>query len=106
MANKYGIFANDNPGASLTDLYTAAASTEMVGTLFCANRNASAKTARVALSPLGASIQDDHYVLFDVSIPGNDSIILNGLSLAATDKIRVFSVDNFVSFVLSGVEIT
>jgi hypothetical protein len=106
MANAYGILANNNPGASLTTLYTAAASTEMVGTLFVANRAATTKSARVALSPLGAVIDDDHYIIYDVVIPANDSIILNGLSLQATDVIRVYSTDNNVSFVLTGVEIT
>ena len=105
MANAYSILAQDNPGASLTTLFTAA-SAEMVGTLFVANRDAANKTARVALSPLGAAIQDDHYIIFDASIPGNDTIILNGLSLADTDLIRIFAEDAFVSFLLTGVEIT
>jgi hypothetical protein len=105
MANAYSILAQDNPGASLDILYTATA-VEMVGTLFVANRNAAAKTARVALSALGAAIEDDHYIIYDVSIPGNDTIILNGLSLKATDLIRVFAEDAEVSFLLTGVEIS
>lgn len=106
MANAYSILANDNPGASLTDLYACPASTDMVGTLYVANRAATAKTARVALSPLGAAIADDHYIIYDLAIPANDTLPLHGLSLDATDKIRVYSVDNSVSFVLTGVEIT
>jgi hypothetical protein len=106
MANAYKLLARDNPGAVLTVLYTAPGSTEAVGTFIAANRAATAKKARFALSPLGAAIADDHYVFYDFSIPANDAIILNGVSLAATDLIRVYSEDNTVSFNFFGVEVT
>jgi hypothetical protein len=107
MANAYGILGNENPGAVSTDLYTAPASTEAVGTVFVANRHAStAKLARVSLAPLGVALDVDQYIIFDVSIPASDTLILNGISLKATDKIRVFATDAEVTFVFTAVEIT
>ncbi len=106
MANAYKILGQDNPGAVLTILYTVPAATEAVGTLFVANRAATVKTYRVALSIGGAAIADDHYIAYDMSVPANDTITFAGISLAATDVVRVYSEDNNVSFNMPGVEIT
>lgn len=106
MANAYKSLGQDNPGAVLTDLYTVPSSTEAVGTLFIGNRESAANTVRVALSVAGASIADDHYLLYDVSIPANDTAIINGIVLAATDVLRVYASDANVSFNFVGIEIT
>lgn len=106
MATTYKVLGQDNPGAVLTAIYTVPSATSAVGTLFIANIAATAKTARVAISPAGASIVNKHYILYDVSIPANDSLTFAGISLAATDVVRVYSVDANVSFTLTGAEIT
>lgn len=106
MANVYKILGQLNPGASLTDLYVVPASTEAIGTLFIANREAAANTCRVSVAPTGEADSVEHYLVYDVSIPANDSLILNGVSLAATDDLRVYGEDTNVSFTFMGVEVT
>ncbi len=106
MANAYKTLGNANPGAALTTIYTAPSATEAVAKFVAANRSNVVKTFRMAVSPAGAAISDDHYWFFDVGIPANDSIEVDGISMAATDVIRVFGEDATVSFNVNGVEIT
>jgi hypothetical protein len=106
MANNYKVVGQDNPGAVLTALYTVPASTQFTGTLLIANREAAANTVRVAISPAGAGIADDHYVLYDLIIPAHDALPWPIPGLEATDVVRVYASDANVSFTLSGVEIT
>jgi hypothetical protein len=106
LATTYKTIAQDNPGASLTVLYTVPASTSFVGTLWVGNIAAAAKTFRVAVSMAGATIANDHYLYYDVSLPANDSFQVTGLSLATTDVVRVYGSDTNVTFNLQGVEIT
>lgn len=106
MANVYKIAGQANPGAVLTTLYTVPAATEFVGVLFAANRAGVDKTFRLALSIGGAAVTDAAYLAYDVTIPANDSIPVSGISLSATDVVRVYGSDANVSFVLEGVEIT
>lgn len=106
MATAYKIVGQDNPGAVLTDLYTVPGATSFVGTLIVGNISASATTFRVALSIAGATIANDHYILYNVTLPPNDTYTLTGLSLAATDKVRVYGSTTDVTFNLTGAEVT
>lgn len=106
MATAYKNLGQGNPGAVLTVLYTVPASTEAVGTLFVANREAAANTFRVAFSIGGAVIADDHYLYYDSTVPANDTFVIPGISMAATDVLRVYSSDTNVSFNFPGVEIS
>lgn len=106
MANAYKTLGNQNPGASLTALYTVPSSTQAVAKLVVCNRAGALRTFRVAISPAGAAIADDHYWFYDTVIPANDTVELDGLSLAATDVVRVYGQDANVSFNLNGVELT
>jgi hypothetical protein len=106
MANNYKVVGQDNPGAVLTALYTVPASTKFTGVLKIANREAAANTYRVAISPGGAAIADDHYITYDFSLPANDKVDESIPGLEATDVVRVYASDANVSFTLSGVEIT
>jgi long-subunit fatty acid transport protein len=57
--------------------------------------------------PAGASIANQHYLVYDSAIPANDSITLTlGLSLAATDVVSVYAGNANLAFQLHGVEIT
>jgi hypothetical protein len=106
MANAYSILGQNNPGTTLTDLYVVPASTEAVGSLFIANREAAANTVRVSVAPAGVADSVEQYLLYDVSVPANDTLILNGISLEATDDLRTYASDTNVSFSFMGVEIT
>jgi len=104
MANAYKTLGNANPGAALTTIYTAPV--EAVAKFVAANRASVVKTFRMAVSPAGAAIADDHYWFFDVAIPANDTVEVDGISMAPTDVVRVYGEDANVSFNLNGVEIT
>lgn len=94
--------------ATLTTLYTVPASTRTIGsTLVACNRSGTATTFRVAVRPLGAAIADQHYLLYDVTIAGNDTYMATiGMTLAATDIVSVYATLATVSFTLFGVEVT
>ncbi len=106
MPTAYKTAGQDNPGASLTTLYTVPASTEFVGKFVVANRAAVTKEFRMAIRIGGAAIADDMYWFYDWIIPAQDSLTVEGISMAATDKLDVYGEDANVSFNLNGVEIT
>ena len=107
MANAYKSLGQANPGASLTALYTVPASTEAVAFLTISNKAAASKTCRVKHAPAGAADDDDHNLLYGVSIPANDTYVHPvPLYLAATDVVRVYGEDANLTFTLAGIEIT
>ncbi len=94
--------------ATLTTLYTVPGSTEaIVSTLTIANRSSVATSFRVALRALGASIADEHYLYYDIDIPGNETFAATlGWTLQATDVISCYNTLATLSFNLSGQELT
>lgn len=92
--------------ATPTDLYTCPASKETVSsTLNICNRSATASNVRVSIRPAGAVQADEHYIIYDLPIPGNETFAkTDGLTFATTDVITVYSENATVSFTLSGNE--
>lgn len=108
MPQTHKVLGQSNPAATtLTTLYTVPAATSTVcSTIVIANLGISA-TYRIAVRPAGASIANQHYLVYDASVNANDSVFLTlGISLAATDVVSVYSSNTSVSFSLFGVEIT
>lgn len=105
MATAYKTLGNANPGASLTVLYTCPSGYDAVAKFVACNRSTSPRTFRMAVSPAGAAIADDHYWYYDVEIPPNDTIEIDGIGLDQTDVVRVYGQDDQVSFNLNGVEL-
>jgi hypothetical protein len=109
MPQSYKVLGQSNPSATtLTTLYTVPSATQAAcSTINVANLSSTAATFRVAVRPGGASIANQHYQHYDVSLPGNDSISLTlGWSLAATDVVSVYASTANVAFTLFGCEIT
>ena len=109
MATAYKVLGQSNPSATTaTSLYTVPAATEaIVSTLTVCNQNASAGTYRIAVRPAGASLAKQHYVAYDVSLPGNASDTLTlGITLAATDVITVYASSADFSFSAFGSELS
>jgi hypothetical protein len=103
------VLGQSNPSAaSLTTIYTVPGGTNTVSsTITVANRSATATTFRIAVSPAGDPISDEHYLYYDVSIPGNDTFATTiGISLEATDVIRVWATLATLSFNVFGIERT
>ena len=61
----------------------------------------------MAVRPGGATLANQHYVVYDNNLVANDTMILTiGVTLAATDVVTVYTSTANVSFSLFGSEIT
>lgn len=109
MATTYKVLAQSAPAATTnSDIYTAPATySAVVSTVVVANRAASPATYRIAVRPAGATLANQHYIAFDVTVGASDSTTLTlGLTLATTDVITVFASTANLSFNVFGSEIS
>lgn len=109
MANAYKILGQSKPSATtLTDIYTVPAATSaIVSTITVCNQSATATSFRISVAPAGAADATSQYIYYDVAIAGNDTFACTfGISLATTDKIRVYNTLATLSFTVTGVEIS
>lgn len=109
MPTTYKVLGQSNPSATTaTTLYTVPSATQaVVSTITIANQTATAGTYRVAVRPAGATLAAQHYVAYDVSLPGNatDTLTL-GVTLGATDVITVYASAATFSFNAFGSELS
>lgn len=109
MPQTHKVLGQSNPSATtLTTLYTVPASTQtIISTLSICNQASSGGTYRIAVRPSGAAIATQHYLVFDSTVPANDTISLTlGVSIGATDVISVYASSASMSFHAYGVEVT
>jgi hypothetical protein len=109
MATNYKVLGQSAPSATTeTDLYTVPAATEtIVSTLVVANRAATDATFRVSISVDGAATATKDYIAYDLSCGGNGiNAFTFGLTIDATDKVRVYASSADLSFSLFGSEIS
>jgi hypothetical protein len=108
VAQTYKVLGQVAPAdTNLTTLYTVPSATQtVVSTISVANITNTSATYRIAIRPAGASVENKHYMAYDVPLLGNDSISLTlGVALQATDVISVKSgTSNAVAFQAFGVE--
>jgi hypothetical protein len=108
MATTYKTLGQAAPAATTsTDLYTVPASTSaIVSTVVIANRAATPATFRLSQSKLGAALANADYLVFDSTIPASGFITLTlGITMATTDKLRVYASSANLSFNAFGTEI-
>ena len=108
MATLYKVLGQSAPAATTnTTLYTVPAATSaVISTLVVANRAATAATYRIAIRPAGATLANQHYIAYDVTVGAGDSTTLTlGITLAATDIITVYGSTANFSFSAFGSEI-
>lgn len=109
MATSYKVLGQSNPSATTaTTLYTVPSATEaVISTITVCNQASTAATYRIAVRPDGASLAAQHYVAFDVSLPGNatDTLTL-GITVNASDVITVYASSATMSFNAYGSEIS
>lgn len=89
-------------------LYTVGSGLAAVTSTFTACNRGSADTSyRVAVRPAGATLANQHYVIYDAELPAysTDTVTI-GLTLAASDVVTVRSASGNVSFGLYGGEET
>jgi hypothetical protein len=109
MPTIYKVLGQAEPAATTaTTLYTVPSATDaVVSTLVVANKAAAAGSYRIAVRPAGATLEDKHYLAYDVPLAANDSIALTlGITLDATDVVTVYASSADMSFNAFGSEIS
>ena len=109
MPTVYKVLGQSAPSAATaTTLYTAPASTSaIVSTVNIVNLSTNADTVRVAVRPAGATLANQHYVIFGLVLPARAQYTLQaGLTLATTDVITIYSNNGTSSFSVFGSEIS
>ena len=108
MATTYKVLGQVEPSATTaTTLYTVPASTQtVVSTISVCNQASAAATYRIAVRPAGATLADQHYIVYGATVPASDSTFITVcLTLGATDVLTVYASSATVSFNAFGSEI-
>jgi hypothetical protein len=109
MTETFSIIAQSAPGATtLTDLYTVPALTQVViSSIVVCNRGATNTSFRISLAPLGAVDATSQYLYYNVPISKENTFVATiGITLTATDKVRVYAGNANLTFTLLGTKIT
>jgi len=109
MATTYKILGQSAPAATTeVDLYTVPAATStIVSTVTVVNRGTSVGTFRIYVSPAGAATANANYLVFDSNLDPKAFVALTlGITLAATDELRVYASSGDFSFNAFGTEIS
>ena len=108
MATSYKVLGQSAPSATTaTTLYTVPAATEaVISSITVVNRGSSDGTYRIAVRPNGATLSNEHYVIFDASLPAKatDALTL-GITMDATDILEVYASSTDFSFNAFGSEV-
>ena len=109
MATTYKVLGQSAPAATTaTTLYTVPSATEaVISTIIVANRAATAATYRIAIRPNGATLANEHYIAYDVTVGAGDSTTLTlGLTIDAADVLTVYASTANLTFSAFGSEVT
>jgi hypothetical protein len=109
MAVTYKVLAQSAPAATTnTDMYTVGSGkSAIISTISICNRSVNDTAFRIAVRPAGATLANQHYIAYDVTLGGADTTNLTlGLTLAATDVVTVYASSANVSVSLFGSEIS
>ena len=109
MPTAYKVLGQSAPSATTdTTLYTCPSATQtVVSTITICNRAATSATFRIAVRPDGATLANQHYIAYDVSISGNSIVGLTlGTTLDASDIITVRASTGDLTFNAYGSEIS
>jgi hypothetical protein len=109
MPTTYKVLGQIAPSATTaTTLYTVPSATQVVvSTIVICNRSATSKTFRLAVRPDGATLANQHYLAYDVSVGASDSTTLTlGITMDAGDIITAYASTTDLSFSAFGSEVT
>jgi hypothetical protein len=109
MATTYKVLGQENPAAiTATTLYTVPSATQtIVSTISVCNQESTAATFRIAVRPGGATLADEHYIVYGATVPASDATFFTlGLTLAATDVVTVYASSENLVFNAYGSEIS
>lgn len=109
MAVNYKVLGQQAPAAT-TDvtLYNCPAATQaIVSTLTVCNRSATPATFRVAVRPDGATLANQHYLVFDANLSGGETKAFTlGITMDENDVLTVRGSTANLSFSAFGSEVT
>lgn len=108
MATTYKVLAQSAPSATTdTDIYTVPSATQaVISTIVVANRSASDATYRIAVRPDGATLANQHYIAYNVTVGASDSTTITlGITMDAADVLTVYGSTADLSFNVFGSEI-
>jgi len=108
MATTYKVLGQSAPSATTaTTLYTVPSATAtVVSSIVIANRDASSATYRIAVRPDGATLANEHYIAYDVTVGASDSTVLTlGITMDAADVLTVYASTANLTFSAYGSEI-
>jgi hypothetical protein len=109
MATIYKILGQSAPAATTeVDLYTVPAATDaVVSTVTVCNRGTASGTYRVYVSPAGAATANANYLVYDATLAAKAVIALTlGITLDATDELRIYASTADFSFNAFGTELS
>lgn len=94
--------------ATLTDAYTVPGATQaVVSTITLCNLTGIDDLVSISVAVAGAADESKQYVVSDCDLEAHETKTLTlGLTLGATDVVRVYSSAGLTSFNLFGVELT
>jgi hypothetical protein len=108
MATVYKVLGQSAPAAATaTSLYTVPSATSaVVSSINVVNTNSSTDTIRIAIRPAGATLANQHYIVYGLSLSAASTFTYtSGVTLATTDIITVYSTNGTSSFNAFGSEI-
>ena len=109
MSEVLKILAQSNPAETTsTNLYTVPSLTNAtVSSITVCNRSTTPTTFRISVAIAGAVLADTQYIYFDQAIDGNSTFVATiGITLNATDVVRVFAGAATLTFIAFGVEVS
>ena len=109
MPTIYKVLGQSNPSATTaTTLYTVPSATNaVVSTISVANLTGTAATYRIAIRPAGATLANQHYLAYDVTVGASDTTVMTlGVTLGAADVITVYASTANLVFHAYGSEIS
>lgn len=107
MADRYKVLGQAAPSATTeTTLYTVPAGySSIINTLYVCNRAASSATFRISISVGGGATANKDYLYYGLALTANNTFTATvGLTVAATDIVRVYASSSDLSFSLFGLE--
>jgi len=109
MATAYKVLGQIAPAATTaTAVYTVPSATEaVVSSVTVCNRSGLSATFRLSVRPDGATLANQHYLVYDAIVGVNDTIILTiGVTMDAADVLEAYASSGDLTFHAYGSEIS
>ena len=93
---------------TLSDLYTVPAGTSAsISSIIICNTGTTTTTFRISVAVAGDTDSIKQYIFYDQSLDGNSTFIATiGVTVTATDTIRVYAGNANLSFNVFGIEVS